>query len=1043
MAKDKQKKKTTRSELRGEYKVVFKGQLMPGFDKEKVVANIAQLTKLPPEKIEKKFFSGKVVIIRRAHDEAHAQKLQQLFTRAGLEVLILKDMTKQVNQQYKSIPGKSKKAVNAKKLKKIIKRSLRPLFAIALWLVLLVMGIDLWNKYNINVEAPDEVVNIEYSLANKPLLFLAHINLDRLLSRKGYFVDDTDALPGTQTTFYKQLKKSGIDPQGSIKQILAAAYLEDKQFISQIILLGNFSVDAVKNFFIKHYHGEVLPDADFIRLRISQIDERTCAKGSFMELSIEPRRILISSDGHLSELRQLLNQEPGNVTDLNNWKEYRSDKLISLALFNPKEVNPKEVNSKKVNPGEVNSGQRAISKSGLPMMMAQSLIQENESLDSLYASVGLQLLPPAGLIDVTLNSKDQAWLNKTQSDLLKQVEEMKSDSMGLVNLQLLLSKIAFQQKTQKDLRENSDGGIGQLSMAIELDSEFRQSIESSIRELMEKFLSIGFSDELSALTSTNAQHGVQEKLDTTPLKYWPQYKPSKLKPFNEELDKFFKPAWIEGPFAVAIDELLLETHQDGDQVILQLRAKGQNIDNVGSQQATIKVTEVNDQQGNNLLDKVKCDQSTAQDEAFFSSLGGLRTAYLGDKQVNYNELEVRQKVKLKKGIKFSQVKSLTGEIELNLATQTQIKEFVKTDQNRIVSEYGTRILFKPSAVDSLSYTVSGNDKNLLLVRALNKKKEYLSRMSRSSMENLFASGYSETQQYQGEIAFVEVVYATQFEKITYPFVISKFPPYPSEKQWKYELEFTKLSSIANWNKSYQDLAPLDLTEENNWHGEIQASWHNGPMNLALYGLKTSKHWGTTGQLTIKTPLIDELRHNLSALEVYIRYPQASETGAMGHSYYYPLKAKGYYMNGEFIPNKDKPYMDGQLSFTLPYNNEKTPLTEIHGDIIVHIPVSKHSSSYSDMSIGAQWEDEGVRTKIVRLGNEIMEFEVSGNRERLLQITLLDSNNQRISTADIRQSQMQNKGGNIILNYHGIPVKAMLTVSEGQQTKRYPFNLKLK
>jgi len=223
----------------------------------------------------------------------------------------------------------------------------------------------------------------------------------------------------------------------------------------------------------------------------------------------------------------------------------------------------------------------------------------------------------------------------------------------------------------------------------------------------------------------------------------------------------------------------------------------------------------------------------------------------------------------------------------------------------------------------------------------------------------------------------------------------------------------------------------------------QAQWHDGPFNLALHNVKTSQHWGTTGVLLIKTPIIDELRHNLSALEIVLQTPQSKQ------SYFYPLKAKGYYMNGQFIVDKDKPYMDGQLAFNLDYKNVEVPLKNIGGEVIVHLPLSMHSISFTDMNIGAQWEDEGVRTKIVRIANEVIEFEVSSNQDRLLQIYLLDANNQRISTADIYRGQMQinagqryKKSGNIVVSYHGVPVKAVLVVSEGQQIQRYPFELKL-
>ncbi len=1028
--------KKNKSGPRGEHKVVFKGHLLPGFDKVQVIANIVRLTKLAPEKIEKKFFSGKVVIIRRAHTDEQAKKLQKIFTKAGLEVFILKDTTKKISHQHAELPKQSTKKVIAKKIKK----SSTPLFAVALWVVFIILVYNLWDQYNINFETPDEVVDIEYSLANKPLLLLAHINVERLLSQKRYFMSNK-TLSGDQTMLYAQLNDMGIQPKEAIKQIISAAYIENEQLVSQMVLLGHFSVNAVKNYILKHHNAEMLPETGSIRLRISQIDERTCEKGQFMEVSIEPERILISSDGYLDELHQLLKQGAGNVTDLSNWKEYRSDKLVSLALFNQL---PGSVEKKAI-PGASN----------LPMVMIQDLARENEPVDSLFASIGLQLLPPMGLIDFTLNSKDQTWLDNTQKELLTQIKKMKTNSQGLLNLQQLLSKLSLQQNTQPDLREDSEGDIGQLSMRLELDREFNKSVELSLRELVEKFFSIDLNKQSSSPVAKQKQK-VQERINASPLRYWPQYKAAELKPFNKGLDTFIKPVWIQGPFALSIDDLMLETQQANDQVIIQLRGKGQNIDNVGVKQASIKVTEVLDQQGDNLLAIEKCQQMASPNEAFFSSFGGERTAYLGNQQIKYSELEVRQKIKLKKGIKFSQVRALNGEIELNLATRTQAREFAKTDKNIVISEYDTRILLKPSASDSLSYTISGNQDNILLIRALNKNKDYLSRVSQTSMDEFFGSGFSVSQRYQGTIAFIEIVYATEFTNIKYPFSLSSFPPYPSDNHWKYELEKAQLSSVASWDQNYQDLEALSFDQENNWNGEMQASWHNGPLNLALYRLKTSKHWGTSGMIMIKTPILDELRHNLSALEIYISNPRSDDSGGSlpakgsspadgsGQSYFYPLKADGYYMNGDFVLNKDKLSMDGQISFSMPGNNEAVPVNEVSGDIIIHLPVSKHSSTYTDLSLGAQWEDEGVSAKLVRLGSEIMELEISGNRDRLLQISLIDSDNKRISTTDIRQGlPQQGNIGNIIVNYHGAPAKAVLTVSEGQQTRRYPFKLELK
>ena len=1014
MPMDKNDKADNKPEKRGRYKVVFKGQLLEGFSAAQVVSNIARLTKVPEEKIRKKFFSGKTVIIHRAHDESEAQKLQQLFTTAGLEVDIVSQpeiptLTRTENKEISA--EKTTDSINiVNKAAKILKGPILTVVALSLFVFVV---INLWNLITLSVDAPDEIVQIEESLANESLVFLAHVDVERILSLHDYFVDDPDALPGSKSSLYNNLKKSGIDPRTSIKQMLTASYIEDKKLISQTIFLGDFSVQAVKQFFIKYYYAGEISDPNFTRLRIAELDPGTCQQGNFREVSIEADRILISNEGYLDDLHRLLKKSPGSVTDLNDWGDYRSDKLISMALFQPE--------------------QGKLLTSGMTAMMAQGMLSKNKPLHSLYAGIGMQVFPPGGLVDISLNSRNQSWLDKIYHDFTQQFEAMKTSSKGLSSLQLLLDNVRIAQGSYEESN-------GRVSVSLELDSDLKKAIELSISELTDTFFAGNVSSSVTA-----SKNKVTEKIEAHPLHYIAQYNKAKLKPFDDQLDVFFKPAWIDGPFAVSVDELLFEN----EQIVLQLTGKGQNIKNVGNRQAALNITSVNDVNGNNLLAEAKCGEAANKSGTFFSSWGAARSTYVNGKQITYNEIDARQKVKLKQGVNFSQVASLQGQVELNLAIETQVEQFARTAQNKVLSAYGSRVLFRPDAADTLSYTLSGDESRVLAIRAMNKNKQYLSRSSRSAMDNLIGSGRSVTEKYQGEIAFVEVVYAQKLEKVIYPLEISKFPPYPSEGKWRYNSELVKTSTVEDWNMDYLGVPAQDIIPENNWQGEQQAVWQDAPFSLALYGLKTSKHWGTPGQLTIKTPVMDELRHNLSALEVYFNYPEASENGDIGKSYYYQLKAKGYYMNGKFIDDVSKPYMEGQLAFNLPlplsYKQDQLPVKEISGDIIVHLHVSEHNSSHADMSIGAHWQDEGVGVKIVRIANELIEFEVTGNRSRLLQITLLGEEGDWLSTSDIHYGAFaasKKQEGNIIVNYKGNPVKALLTVSEGQQTRRYPFKLKL-
>ncbi len=70
------------------YKVSFKGIILPGFDKEQVINNVHNITRIPEHTITRKFFSGKTVVIRHADSQEYASQLQKTFAQAGIETYI-------------------------------------------------------------------------------------------------------------------------------------------------------------------------------------------------------------------------------------------------------------------------------------------------------------------------------------------------------------------------------------------------------------------------------------------------------------------------------------------------------------------------------------------------------------------------------------------------------------------------------------------------------------------------------------------------------------------------------------------------------------------------------------------------------------------------------------------------------------------------------------------------------------------------------------------------------------------------------------------
>ena len=75
------------------YSVVFMGEIIIGFEKQQVLTNLANITRLSSEQIEKKFFNKTTgrVIIKKTSDLEKARKYHGKFSRAGIAVGIQMD----------------------------------------------------------------------------------------------------------------------------------------------------------------------------------------------------------------------------------------------------------------------------------------------------------------------------------------------------------------------------------------------------------------------------------------------------------------------------------------------------------------------------------------------------------------------------------------------------------------------------------------------------------------------------------------------------------------------------------------------------------------------------------------------------------------------------------------------------------------------------------------------------------------------------------------------------------------------------------------
>ncbi|MCP3850893.1 MAG: hypothetical protein GY694_11755 [Gammaproteobacteria bacterium] len=132
------------------YKILSKGNILPGFDKEQVIDNIHSITRIPKETIIRKFFSGKTVVIRHAYTQEDASQLQKKFSSTGIETYI-HEFNEPVIAQNTESGSKPETKTNVTKDKK--NRLKKSVAAIAILLIISVIVLTLITKDNLSEES--------------------------------------------------------------------------------------------------------------------------------------------------------------------------------------------------------------------------------------------------------------------------------------------------------------------------------------------------------------------------------------------------------------------------------------------------------------------------------------------------------------------------------------------------------------------------------------------------------------------------------------------------------------------------------------------------------------------------------------------------------------------------------------------------------------------------------------------------------------------------------------------------------------------------
>ncbi len=990
-------------------KIIFSGELVPGFERDQVIKNFSRLVKLDEAAVEKKLFSGRRVVIKKVDDPAVAERYRQRLARVGVVVEVEAEPTV-VGLPSVPVVEPSPPPVappqESEELAPTAKR--RTLFKDGLVVLVILAAIAYaWiDKVLLDIEVPAVVAQSEQALASRSAIMLAHANVAKLVELQNSFLGlaGGDALiDPADGGVLAELARAGIDLQQSVDQALFALYADKSAEPGfALVLLGSFPAERVRQFVAQHFESEEVIEKGRTLLLYREQDVESCSYSPYRAIDIRPERIIISSRTEMVTLLERLERGVPSQININTWQAYRAERLFSAGLLAPELTD------------------RAAS--GMVGMLLAAAKEKIAPVNTLFAGGALQSMPPGLLIDVGFNSSEQSWIEQTQSQWRRAVSNMQSEmAVTLPTLGALFDSLVIR------------SGPGQLLVELQLDRELRRNWGSVVQSLLGELFSF-------KVSSSDAGAQFQEVIDETPERFLDSYSIEQLPPFDSVNDSSFISAWQGGPFALRIDRIALT---EAGRVEIHLQGEGRQLENVGRDRvaATLNITQVLDKQGASILHPEPCGAERNLKSAAFKNI--VETSFFQDgESIHYKKTHVEKRLRLKHGVKLSDVGVIKGAIELDQATQLERLMIEAPFVGKLIEREGLRLQFKESGAAQVVYSLSGDRAQLLAVRALNREKKPLKNHGGSSMDALFGGGRSYRHDFRGEVAFVEVVLVQASEKKRYPVELKQLL-LVSQPEFVVERAPVVLYDKKQLHKAFARSVALPPSDSGSGLGVAQAEFHHGPVNLGLYRLSVSKHFGVTGTAAIRLPLVPGLSNNLSAVELVIERVKRGDSGdeVVNYSDYIDVMRPGsnsYMKSGKAMVDSKKAYLEGSRAIRFESETEDVrPITELAGRVILRLPTVVDRVQLEQFYLGAGAESGGYRLRVVERSGE--EIKLALNGERIIGLYVLNEEG-GVTTRSPATLERDGEQWYATVTYTGEMDRVELLYAERVDRVVYPFKL---
>ncbi|MCU7959681.1 MAG: hypothetical protein KZQ58_06710 [gamma proteobacterium symbiont of Bathyaustriella thionipta] len=842
----------------------------------------------------------------------------------------------------------------------------------AVFLILLLLaGIAAFSVHLWLHRAPPKSVSVlEDALATDDLIAMAYFDNETWATIQDLLAGEEDpsplSIPGDEGDLFSKLYIGKADFKHNLDQaFLAVRMLDDASANTYLVMHGQFDWASIQQTLASAYRIEGISDYRYQFTQLEKKDDAAyaCPASSTAKkaavktffVHVQPDWLILSTrQDALDELLGRIQKRARADLDLSHWREYRSGKLASLAIFSP-------ADSSKAG-------------SGMSAALAAQAAAKNPEVKALYAGIGISYLDAGVLLNLRIESS-QEWATDTSASLNKTLQQWQQ--------QAATASPAFA-GLLGDINATARDDILDVSLGLDI------ATLNKTGDMVKEGLAYAFSGGTETAEKLSA-----EQIDESPWNFAQNRKLLHPGDFDNGHSSA-TPLFIQGPFAVDLSRASLGKESDLLELDIKAQMQVPEIDGFWFASKADLSLMINSVQGKNaeeLMRDERCiDKLPRFAEKNEKPAHGFNTSNL--------HAYVSKTIRLKAGTSLADIEQINGSIEFTAPGEVQ-RITLPAAVGESINMEGLRVFISSVKQQSVSYRISGDSDKLIEVRALNKQGKVLQKgFSMSSFDAV-------TQTFRGDIGKLEFFIATRMAHQKVDFTLAGDALLSSRGQQAQAQAGHQLPaavSVQEWNQwnsaRVADVDPAKLSQYQYSNTPVVADFSHSPIRLwLLHDVKNN--WRFQPDIRLLLPLIPSLVDNLGAIEIQMN-SQADSKSIVRQ----PLKAKpSYRQDGSFVASTTI----NELAFTSLLENidigaqKGQKLSNIQGKLLLRLPQSIKTLELPLPGFYQPAVAEGVQIKLRLIDADFIariSYSVSGKIEKFINLLQVTKSGEKIFPAQL-------------------------------------------